>query len=241
MSALLWTLAASLSAVGAGYAMIKRVDARADTFVPKVKNLLETGLLDGARLDALQTDLRTVRPLQSRRENSLRKGGAIPRAWLEARAPAMRDLYYDPAVRALAERIFELAPGSLQLISDDNQQSLCVYLYDQPGDFIAWHFDKPAYNSHRFALLVCLECTGDSHFETRHRSFPAQPGDAVFFIGERMKHRVPPVAAGASRVMLQLEYVTDNRKTAGWRTAMRKGTDQIFYFGFRAPNPKEPT
>jgi hypothetical protein len=58
------------------------------------------------------------------------------------------------------------------------------------------------------------------------------PGGLVFFDGDRLRHRISPLAEGEVRVSLTFEYLTDPRMHWGWRWISNL-KDAFGYFGFR--------
>jgi hypothetical protein len=58
------------------------------------------------------------------------------------------------------------------------------------------------------------------------------PGGAVFFDGDKVRHRITPLQAGEKRVSLTFEYVTDPRMSLG-RRLISQMKDAVAYFGFR--------
>jgi hypothetical protein len=54
----------------------------------------------------------------------------------------------------------------------------------------------------------------------------------VFFDGDKLHHRITPLAAGERRVSLTFEYVTD-RRMRPWRRFISNMKDAVAYFGFR--------
>jgi hypothetical protein len=58
------------------------------------------------------------------------------------------------------------------------------------------------------------------------------PGGAVFFDGDKLRHRITPLGAGERRVSLTFEYVTDPRMRRA-RRLISQMKDAVAYFGFR--------
>src|SRR5258707_1119279 len=58
------------------------------------------------------------------------------------------------------------------------------------------------------------------------------PGGLVFFDGDKLYHRITPLAAGEKRVSLTFEYVTDPSMRP-WRRFISNMKDAVAYFGFR--------
>jgi hypothetical protein len=63
-------------------------------------------------------------------------------------------------------------------------------------------------------------------------SLQLPPGGAVFFDGDKLRHRITPLKAGEKRVSLTFEYVTDTRMSRG-RRLISQMKDAVAYFGFR--------
>jgi hypothetical protein len=58
------------------------------------------------------------------------------------------------------------------------------------------------------------------------------PGGLVFFDGDKLRHRITPLAEGEVRVSLTFEYLTDPRMHP-WRRVISNMKDAVAYFGFR--------
>jgi hypothetical protein len=54
----------------------------------------------------------------------------------------------------------------------------------------------------------------------------------VFFDGDKLRHRITPLARGETRVSLTFEYVTDPRMHSWWRL-ISNIKDAVAYFGLR--------
>jgi hypothetical protein len=58
------------------------------------------------------------------------------------------------------------------------------------------------------------------------------PGGLVFFDGDKLRHRISPLAVDEMRVSLTFEYVTDPAMHP-WRRVISNMKDAVAYFGFR--------
>jgi hypothetical protein len=63
-------------------------------------------------------------------------------------------------------------------------------------------------------------------------SLQIPPGGLVFFDGDRLRHRITPLAEGEERVSLTFEYLTDPTMHP-WRRVISNMKDAVAYFGFR--------
>jgi hypothetical protein len=125
----------------------------------------------------------------------------------------------------------------------DDAHAYALYFYTRPGDHIGWHYDTSYYAGRRYTLLIGLiddsSCRLDYELHTREPgakvvsgSLRIPPGGLVFFDGDKLRHRITPLAAGERRVSLTLEYLTDPRMHIGWRLISNM-KDAVAYFGFR--------
>jgi hypothetical protein len=169
-----------------------------------------------------------------------KQGGSVSRHSIDVLAPYIADLYRSAA---LINWLAELTGEPLQVSPAGDPHAYALYFYTLPGDHISWHYDTSYYRGRRYTLLLGIiddsSCRLDYELHTRDAGVPVvsgsvqiAPGGMVFFDGDRLRHRITPLAAGEQRVSLTFEYVTDPRMHAGWRLISNM-KDAIAYFGFR--------
>src|SRR5690606_19866062 len=82
------------------------------------------------------------------------------------------------------------------------------------------------------ARLACELHTREPHRPRRKVEVATDPGAVVVFHGDKLLHRVTPIADGESRTVLTLQYVTDpGMSLVGRIVSLAK--DSITYFGVR--------
>jgi len=202
-----------------------------EDFLPK--RILETLLSDLER--ARSRSHRSYIPGQ-------KKGGSVGRHALSALDCRFGELYGSPAFRGLLEAI---TGEHLEECPSDDLHACALYCYTEPGDHIGWHFDTSFYRGRRFTILLglvenasCqLECElfrRDPERESIFQSHTLKPGTLVLFDGDRLWHRVTPLASGDSeRFALTMEYVTDPTMSP-LRRLISKVKDASAYFGWKA-------
>jgi hypothetical protein len=169
-----------------------------------------------------------------------KQGGSVGRHAIDELAPAIAELYRSAA---LLDWLGQLAGERLQVSPPDDAHAYALYFYTRPGDHIGWHYDTSYYAGRRYTLLIGLiddsSCRLDYELHTREPgakvvsgSLRIPPGGLVFFDGDKLRHRITPLAAGERRVSLTLEYLTDPRMHIGWRLISNM-KDAVAYFGFR--------
>jgi hypothetical protein len=169
-----------------------------------------------------------------------KQGGSVSRHVLDERAPFIRELYRS---QALIGWLGQIAGEPLQPSPADDPHAYALYFYTRPGDHIGWHYDTSYYRGRRYTVLIGVldnsSCTLEYELHTRERGVPVvpgavriAPGGLVFFDGDKLRHRITPLAAGEERVSLTFEYVTDPRMHALGRFVSNM-KDAIAYFGFR--------
>jgi hypothetical protein len=186
----------------------------------------------------------SVAPLEARVNRNFlpghKQGGSVSRHAIDEIAPFIAELYRSPALMAWLGR---LAGEPLQVSPADDAHAYALYFYTRPGDHIGWHYDTSYYAGRRYTLLIGLidesSCRLDYELHTREAGAKAVPGSVrippgglVFFDGDKLKHRITPLAAGEKRVSLTFEYLTDPRMHLGWRLISNM-KDAVAYFGFR--------
>lgn len=169
-----------------------------------------------------------------------KQGGSVSRHVIDRLAPFIADLYRSPALIGWLGR---LAGERLQLSPVDDPHAYALYFYTRPGDHIGWHYDTSYYAGRRYTLLIGVvdesSCRLDYQLHTREPganvvpgSVQIPPGGLVFFDGDKLRHRITPLADGEMRVSLTFEYLTDARMHP-WRRVISNMKDAIAYFGFR--------
>jgi phosphatidylglycerophosphate synthase len=169
-----------------------------------------------------------------------KQGGSVSRHVLDERAPFIGELYRSPTLVGWLESV---AGERLQLSPPDDAHAYALYFYTRPGDHIGWHYDTSYYRGRRYTVLLGVldnsSCCLDYELHTREPgvlvvpgSVRIPPGGLVFFDGDKLRHRITPLAAGEERVSLTFEYVTDPRMHAAGRLVSNM-KDAIAYFGFR--------
>jgi hypothetical protein len=168
-----------------------------------------------------------------------KKSGSVGWFALQAEAPTITALYRSPALRGLFS---QLVGRPLQLCPARDPHSCALYVYTEPGDHIAAHYDTSFYRGARYTALVGLvnrttsRLVGTLHTRDRHRvqepfSLSTEPGMLVLFDGDRLWHSVTPLGPGEERVILTMQFVTDPRM-APFKRFVSDMKDAISYFGF---------
>jgi hypothetical protein len=169
-----------------------------------------------------------------------KQGGSVSRHTIDSLAPFIAELYRSPALIGWLER---LSGERLQVSPPEDPHAYALYFYTRPGDHIGWHYDTSYYAGRRYTLLLGVvdqsSCRLDYELHTREPgvavvpgSLQIPPGGLVFFDGDKLRHRITPLAAGETRVSLTFEYVTDPAMHP-WRRVISNMKDAVAYFGFR--------
>jgi alkylated DNA repair dioxygenase AlkB len=169
-----------------------------------------------------------------------KQGGSVSRHILDRLAPFIADLYRSPA---LIDWLGQLSGERLQRSPVEDPHAYALYFYTRPGDHIGWHYDTSYYAGRRYTLLFGVvdesSCRLDYELHTRDARQPKVPGSVqippgglVFFDGDKLRHRITPLADGELRVSLTFEYVTDPTMRP-WRRFISNMKDAVAYFGFR--------
>ena len=147
-----------------------------------------------------------------------KKGGSISFYAMLRQAPAILSLYRSPAWLTFLSR---LVGAPLMLCPEDDPHSCALYYYTQPGDYIGFHYDTSYYKGKRYTVLIGLverseHCRlvarvrkrGENE-EIRETRIPMDPGTVVPFNGAKLWHAVTPLGKGEERIILTLQYVTN--------------------------------
>jgi len=169
-----------------------------------------------------------------------KQGGSVSRHVIDRLVPFVAELYRSPA---LLGWLGAVAGEALQLSPPSDPHAYALYFYTRPGDHIGWHYDTSYYLGRRYTVLIGVvedsSCRLDYELHTREAgagiepgSLKLAPGSLCFFDGDKLRHRITPLAAGEVRVSLTFEYVTDPRMHP-WRRLISNMKDAFGYFGFR--------
>jgi hypothetical protein len=169
-----------------------------------------------------------------------KQGGSVSRHTIDELAPFIAELYRSAALINWLEELSgeRLLPSPLE-----DPHAYALYFYTRAGDHIGWHYDTSYYRGRRFTLLLGViddsSCRMDYELHTRDPgvatvagSMRYPPGALVFFDGDKLRHRITPLARGETRVSLTFEYVTDPRMHS-WRRLISNIKDAVAYFGLR--------
>jgi hypothetical protein len=176
-----------------------------------------------------------------------KQGGSVSRHTIDEHAALVAGLYRSPALVGWLQSV---AGEPLQLSPHADPHAYAFYFYTRRGDHIGWHYDTSYYAGRRYTVLLGVidesSCRLDYELHTRERgaqvvagSVRIAPGALVVFDGDRLRHRITPLADGEKRVALTFEYVTDTRMSAGrrWISNLK---DAFAYFGIRQVFGRRP-
>ena len=169
-----------------------------------------------------------------------KQGGSVSRHTIDRLAPFVADLYHSPA---LIEWLGQLAGERMQVSPVQDPHAYALYFYSRPGDHIGWHYDTSYYAGRRYTLLIGVvdesSCRLEYELHTREAGAAVvagavriPPGGLCFFDGDKLRHRITPLAKNELRVSLTFEYVTDPAMRP-WGRLISNMKDAVAYFGFR--------
>ncbi len=169
-----------------------------------------------------------------------KQGGSVSRHIIDELAPFIAELYRSVTLIAWLE---EVSGERLLPSPAEDPHAYALYFYTRAGDHIGWHYDRSYYRGRRFTLLLGViddsSCRLDYELHTRDPgiatvagSLRYSPGGLVFFDGDKLRHRITPLAHGETRVSLTFEYVTDPHMLS-WRRFISNMKDAVAYFGLR--------
>ena len=168
-----------------------------------------------------------------------KKGGSVSRHVIDRLAPAIAELYRRPEFSAWLR---DLCGQALLPSPADDPHAYALYFYTEAGDHIGWHYDTSYYKGSRYTVLLGVVDESSCKLEYRLHTKAAgrspvdgaialKPGALVFFNGDKLQHRITPLAEGEDRVALTFEYVTNQDMSPWWRLISNM-KDSFAYFGF---------
>lgn len=171
----------------------------------------------------------------------IKKGGSVSYFDLVRSAPSLVELYRSPA---FIELLSHVTRERLLVCPDGDPHACALYYYTEPGDHIGFHYDTSFYRGKRFTVLlgliersscrlVCELFKKDPARKPQTVSVHTTPGTLVMFNGDKLYHAVTPSGPGEDRVVLSMEYVTDQRM--GTLSRMVSNVkDAVAYFGIKS-------
>ncbi|MBH0203818.1 MAG: 2OG-Fe(II) oxygenase [Nitrospira sp.] len=201
--------------------------------------LLE-GLIPRPVIEACLIEIERVEPdIHRNYVPGHKQGGSVSSYVIREKAPAMLALYRSPALRMFLSRLVD-AP--LMLCPEDDPHACALYYYTKPGDHIGFHYDTSYYRGARYTVLIGLveqseHCRlvarvhkGKALTEISETRIPMEPGTMVVFNGDKLWHAVTPLGTHERRVILTLQYVTDQRM-GPLKKLFSNMKDAFAYFG----------
>lgn len=171
----------------------------------------------------------------------IKKGGSVSYFDVMRDAPSILALYRSPEFIAWLSAITR---EQLLVCPENDPHACALYYYTEPGDHIGFHYDTSFYRGKRYTVLlglvehsscrlVCELFRDDPSRATETLSVHTLPGTLVMFNGDKLWHAVTPSAASEDRVVLSMEYVTDQRMSPVNRIVSNV-KDAVAYFGIKS-------
>lgn len=206
-----------------------------DECVVRLENVLPPALFEDIRdeISGLVETERSYLPTH-------KKGGTVAYETLIQSAPKTVALYLSPSLNRLLSNIVgeTLEPTPLH-----DQSSCSVLFYERPGDHIGWHYDHNFYKGRHVTVLIPIVNEGHepdglsaAKLEVRlgeqDKALSTPPNALIVFEGQKILHRVTPIAKGERRIILSMTFATDPDATL-FQGIKRRIKDMAF-FGPRA-------
>ncbi len=168
-----------------------------------------------------------------------KKSGSVSRQLLAKYAPNLDAIYRS---EALMQFIAGVVGRDLVRCPERDPHAAALYYYTEPGDRIGLHYDKSFYKGKRFTVLlglvqdsthsklVCYPGGTKKNPKQNRTDVMTHPGCLVVFNGDVLWHEVTALAENERRVILTLEYLTDQRMSPVYRW-ISEFKDRILYFG----------
>lgn len=171
----------------------------------------------------------------------IKKGGSVSYFDVMRDAPGIAAFYRSPA---FIELLSGITREKLLVCPDNDPHACALYYYTEPGDHIGFHYDTSFYRGKRYTVLlglversscrlVCELYKADPDRDTETLSVHTVPGTLVMFNGDKLWHAVTPSAADEDRVVLSMEYVTD-QSMGRLNRIVSNVKDAVAYFGIKS-------
>lgn len=168
-----------------------------------------------------------------------KKGATLSYEQIHTLAPHCLAFYHHPDVRQFVSAI---VGNPVHPTPDQDQSSLSILCYGEPGDHINWHYDHNFYRGRHFTVLLSLVNEGPNGVSSgtlqrqlpggKTQDFNTCPNTLIVFEGAKVRHRASAVGPGERRMMLSMTYCTDPR-ISRFKEFIRRCKDTAF-FGLRA-------
>lgn len=170
---------------------------------------------------------------------NFKKSGSVSSQNLKQHARPLFDLYYSPIMKQYVESV---VGEKVMVCPEDDPHAVALYYYTEPGDHIGVHYDKSFYKGKRYTVLLGLvqDSThsqlvcylGANKLNRRKNPMTANtnPGSLVIFNGDTLWHEVTPLGENERRVILTMEFVTNN-KMSQLNRFISQTKDKFLYFG----------
>ncbi len=197
-------------------------------------------LVPQAVTDRLIAEAEKVRPFVHRNYiPKHKKGGSVSSYILRREAPDTMAFYRSDSLRRFLSRLTE---ATLLPCPEEDPHACALYYYTEPGDHIGFHYDTSYYKGARYTVLIGLversvQCRlvarlykGSRSQEIREVRIPMDPGTVVVFNGDKLWHAVTPLGEREERIVLTLQYVT-NQDMGRFKRMFSNMKDAFAYFG----------
>jgi hypothetical protein len=168
-----------------------------------------------------------------------KKGATLSYEQIHTLAPHCLAFYHSPEVQRWVSTITGM---TVYPTPDQDQSSLSLLCYHEPGDHIHWHYDHNFYRGRHFTVLLSLVNEGadgglsQGTFQRRissgEQNLDTSPNVLIIFEGARVRHRATPIGSGERRIMLSMTYCADP-EISRLKEFVRRCKDTAF-FGLRA-------
>ena len=167
-----------------------------------------------------------------------KKGATLSYEQIHTLAPHGLAFYHSPDVQRWVSAITGVP---VYPTPDQDQSSLSILCYHEPGDHINWHYDHNFYRGRHFTVLLSLVNEGagglsQGTFQRQtadgEQNFDTSPNTLIVFEGAKVRHRATPIGAGERRIMLSMTYCADP-EISRFKEFIRRCKDTAF-FGLRA-------
>ena len=171
---------------------------------------------------------------------SHKKGGTVAYETLLKQAPKTVGLYHS---NELCDLVSGIVGEQVRPTPIYDQSSCSVLFYERPGDHIGWHYDHNFYKGRHLTVLIPIINSGHgpdglsaARLEARIgddvQMLATPPNTLIVFEGQKVLHRVTPIAKDERRVILSMTFATDS--SASWLQGIKRRIKDTAFFGLRA-------
>ena len=185
-------------------------------------------------LNNIKKEIKKIEKFETRTYFPLiKKGSSISSFLISKESDKIINFYKNKKTIKL---LSNLCKKKLVTCPDEDPHSVAIYLYKKRGDFVYYHRDISLYKGKRYVAILTVEDNSNTCFiykiNNKDKKIKPKIRSLVFFDGEKVIHKIPPINSKERRIVISMQYLT-NQKINLPNKLISNIKDFIWYFGFQ--------